>query len=213
MPRVTVLLADDHIIMLQGLRLLLKDSFQIVDMVSDGRALLEAAKQLKPDVIVTEISMPLLNGLDAIGKLKREGVTSKIIVLTMHVSPTLAAQAFKTGASGFLVKRSSGEELIEAIQQAVQGRFYLTPLVTEDTINVLMEASNNDGADEAKLTPRQREVLQLVAEGRTMKEVAGVLHISARTAETHKYEIMQVLQVKTTAQLIQHAVKIGLIMV
>jgi len=205
-----VLLADDHAMVAQGLQLLLKDSFDLVGTVSDGRALLEAAARLKPDVIIADISMPLLNGLDAVRQLKSNGVRAKVIILTMHADPHLAADAFRAGASGFVLKNSAGEELIQAIQEILQGRAYLTPLIAKDMITVLMEAKS-EGGSEAKLTPRQREVLQLVAEGRTMKEVAGLLNISARTAETHKYEMMSVLGVRTTAELIQCAIRLRLV--
>jgi DNA-binding NarL/FixJ family response regulator len=205
-----VLLADDHVIVAQGLASLLKESFDLVGTVRDGRALLDAAEQLKPDVIVTDISMPLLNGLDACRQLKSNGIEAKVVILTMHADPHMAAEAFRAGASGFVLKQSAGEELVQAIQEIVQGRAYLTPLIAKDMISVLMEAKG-EGGSEAKLTPRQREVLQLIAEGRTMKEVAGILKISARTAETHKYEMMGVLGVRTTAELIQCAIRLRLV--
>jgi DNA-binding NarL/FixJ family response regulator len=205
-----VLLADDHTMVAQGLQLLLKDSFDLVWTVRDGRALLEAAARLKPDVIIADISMPLLNGLDAVRQLKSNGVEAKVIILTMHADPHLAADAFRAGASGFVLKESAGEELIQAIREILQGRAYLTPLIAKDMITVLTEAKS-EGGSEAKLTSRQREVLQLIAEGRTMKEVAGVLNISARTAETHKYEMMNVLGVRTTAELVQCAIRLRLV--
>ncbi len=205
-----VLLADDHVIVAQGLELLLKDSFNLVGTVRDGRALLEAAARLKPDVIIADISMPLLNGLDAVRQLKSDGIEAKVIILTMHADPHLAADAFRAGASAFVLKNSAGEELIQAIHEILQGRAYVTPLIAKDMITVLMEAKS-EGGSEAKLTSRQREVLQLVAEGRTMKEVAGILNISARTAETHKYEMMSVLGVRTTAELIQYAIRLRLV--
>ena len=207
-----VLLADDHVIVAQGLELLLKDSFNLVGTVRDGRALLEAAARLKPDVIIADISMPLLNGLDAVRQLKSDGIEAKVIILTMHADPHLAADAFRAGASAFVLKNSAGEELIQAIHEILQGRAYATPLIAKDMITVLMEAKS-EGGSEAKLTSRQREVLQLVAEGRTMKEVAGILNISARTAETHKYEMMSVLGVRTIAELIQYAIRLRLVSV
>ncbi len=207
-----VLLADDHVIVAQGLELLLKDSFNLVGTVRDGRALLEAAARLKPDIIIADISMPLLNGLDAVRQLKSDGIEAKVIILTMHADPHLAADAFRAGASAFVLKNSAGEELIQAIHEILQGRAYVTPLIAKDMITVLMEAKS-EGGSEAKLTSRQREVLQLVAEGRTMKEVAGILNISARTAETHKYEMMSVLGVRTTAELIQYAIRLRLVSV
>ena len=210
MPVPRILLADDHKIVAQGLESLLKDSFNLVGTVSDGRALLEAAARLKPDVVVTDISMPLLNGLDAVRQFRTNGVEAKVVFLTMHADASLAAEAFRAGGSAFLLKQSAGDELIQAIQEILQGRAYLTPLIAKDMISVLMEAKEDRGG-ESKLTARQREVLQLVAEGKTMKEVAGILNISARTAETHKYEIMQVIGVKTTAELIQRAIRLHLV--
>lgn len=205
-----VLIADDHTIVAQGLESLLKESFDFVGTVTDGRALLEAAERLKPDVIVADISMPNLNGLDAARQLKSNGSNAKIVILTMHADPHLATEAFRAGASAFVLKQSAGEELVKAIHEILQGRAYLTPLIAKDMITVLME-SKGEPASEVKLTPRQREVLQLVAEGRTMKEVATILSISSRTAETHKYEMMQVLGVKTTAELVQHAIRLRLV--
>jgi DNA-binding NarL/FixJ family response regulator len=205
-----VLIADDHTIVAQGLESLLKESFDFVGTVTDGRALLEAAERLKPDVIVADISMPNLNGLDAARQLKSSGNNAKIVILTMHADPHLATEAFRAGASGFVLKQSAGEELVKAIHEILQGRAYLTPLIAKDMISVLMESKGEPGS-EVKLTPRQREVLQLVAEGRTMKEVANILSISSRTAETHKYELMQVLGVKTTAELVQHAIRLRLV--
>jgi DNA-binding NarL/FixJ family response regulator len=205
-----VLIADDHTIVAQGLELMLKESFNFIGTVTDGRALLEAAERLKPDVIVADISMPLLNGLDATRQLRSNGSTAKIVILTMHADPHLASEAFRAGASAFVLKQSAGEELVRAINEILQGRVYLTPLIARDMITVLMEAKGEPGG-EVKLTPRQREVLQLIAEGRTMKEVATILNISSRTAETHKYEIMEVLSVRTTAELVQHAIRLRLI--
>jgi DNA-binding NarL/FixJ family response regulator len=203
----SVLLADDHKIVVQGLESLLKDSFTFVGTVGDGRALLEAAARFKPDVVVTDISMPLLNGLDAVRQFRSHGIQAKVVFLTMHADAALAAEAFRAGGSAFLLKQSAGDELVQAIREILQGRAYLTPLIAKDTITVLMEAQK----EESKLTARQREVLQLIAEGKTMKEAAGILHISTRTAETHKYEMMQALGVKTTAELVKHAIRLHLV--
>ena len=210
MPLPKVLLADDHKIVAQGLELILKDSFTLVGTVSDGRALLEAAVRLKPDVVVTDISMPLLNGLDAVRQFRSKGVGAKVVFLTMHADADLAAEAFRAGGSAFLLKQSAGEELVQAIHEILQGRAYLTSLVAKDVISVLMEAREQRG-EATKLTARQRQVLQLIAEGKTMKEVAGILNVSARTVETHKYEMMEALGVKTTAELIQHAIRLHLV--
>ena len=212
MPRTRVLLADDHAVVAQGLEALLKDSFDLVGVVYDGRALVEAAERLRPDVVVTDVSMPLLNGLDAIRQIRTRRPNVKIVVLTMHKETQLAVDAFRAGASGYVLKVSPGEELITAIEQVALGRAFVTTLLAKDLITLLMEAAaGGESPAESPLTPRQREVLQLVAEGHTMKEVAAILNISPRTAESHKYEIMQVLGVDTTAALVQYAVRLKLV--
>jgi DNA-binding NarL/FixJ family response regulator len=213
MSKTRVLLADDHTIVAEGLRSLLEGEFEFVGTVGDGRALLDAARNLKPDVIVADISMPLLNGLDAARQLKRDGVAAKIVFLTMHSEAQLAAEAFRAGASGYVLKSSAGEELIAAIHEVAKGRAYVTPLITKDVLSFLMGAARQGRQPAVKLTPRQREVLQLVAEGRTMKEVASILNISARTVESHKYDMMESLGVQTNAELVQYAIKIGLVSV
>src|SRR5215469_13664874 len=152
MPLPKVLLADDHKIVAQGLELILKDSFSFVGTVCDGRALLEAAVRLKPDVVVTDISMPLLNGLDAVRQFRSNGVQAKVVFLTMHADANLAAEAFRAGGSAFLLKQSAGEELVQAIHEILQGRAYLTPLIAKDMITVLMEAKEDHGGN-SKLTP------------------------------------------------------------
>jgi DNA-binding NarL/FixJ family response regulator len=211
MPKTKVLLAEDHTVVAEGLRALLKDSFDLVGLVHDGHALLDAVETLAPDVIVTDISMPLLNGLDAVRQIRARRSDAKVIVLTMHRESALAAEAFRAGVSGYLLKTSPGEELITAIREVALGRSYVTTLLAKDLITLLLEAGNPAHVEGVQLTPRQREVLQLIAEGRTMKEAASILKISPRTAESHKYEIMQVLGVQTVAELIQHAIRMKLI--
>ncbi|MGO9255038.1 MAG: response regulator [Bryobacteraceae bacterium] len=211
MPKTKVLLAEDHTVVAEGLQSLLKDSFELVGMVHDGRALLEAAEKLRPDVIVTDISMPLLNGLEAVRQIRARRSDARIIVLTMHSDTQLAAEAFRAGVSGYLLKISPVEELVRAIREVAQGRSYVTTLLAKDLITLLIEAGAAPREDGSPLTPRQREVLQLIAEGRTMKEVAALLHISPRTAESHKYDIMQALGVRTTADLIQCAIRMKLV--
>jgi DNA-binding NarL/FixJ family response regulator len=210
MPKIRVLLADDHTMVAEGLKSLLKDPFDLVGVVHDGRALLKSAEELRPDVIVTDISMPLLNGLDAVRQIRAQRPETRIIILTMHRDTHLAAEAFRAGVSGYLLKVSPGEELVKAVREVAQGRSYVTSLLAKDLINLLMDAGapRDNGSP---LTPRQREVLQLIAEGRTMKEVAGLLHISPRTAESHKYDIMHALSVQTTAELIQCAVRMKMV--
>jgi DNA-binding NarL/FixJ family response regulator len=210
---IKVLLADDHAAVAEGIAALLKDLFKIVGIVYDGRALLAAANELQPDVILTDITMPLLNGVNAIRQIITARPRSKIIVLTMHADPELAVQAFRAGASGYLLKTSPGDEIIAAIREVMQGRAYLSSLLTKDLISVLIEARSRAEPAGSSLTPRQLEVLQLIAEGHTMKEIATTLNISPRTAESHKYDMMQQLGVQTTAELIQHAIRLKLITV
>jgi DNA-binding NarL/FixJ family response regulator len=211
MPMIKVLLAEDHTVVAEGLRALLKDSFELVGMVHDGRALLDAVEELHPDVIVTDISMPLLNGLDAVKQIRARRPSARIIVLTMHSDTQLAADAFRAGVSGYLLKISPGEELINAIREVALGRSYVTTLLAKDLITLLIEAGAAPNEGGSPLTPRQREVIQLIAEGRTMKEAAAILHMSPRTAESHKYEIMHALGVKTTAELVQYAIRMKLV--
>ena len=208
---ITVLLADDHAVVAEGLAALLSASFTLVGWAHNGRDLVSMSEELRPDVIVTDVSMPQLNGLDAIRQIRTKRADAKIVVLTMHSDTDLAVQAFRAGASAYVLKTSPGEELLTAIRTVAQGRVFLTSLIAKDIIEVLLEANQEPKTAGARLTPRQREVLQLIAEGRTMKEVASVLGISPRTAETHKYEMMQLLGATTTASLIQHAIRLKLI--
>jgi DNA-binding NarL/FixJ family response regulator len=209
-PKIRVLLADDHAIVSQGLEALLQESFDLVGSVRDGRALVASVSELKPDVAVTDISMPGLNGLEAIRQIKKIRPVTKIIALTMHSEPNLVAEALKAGASGYVLKSSAVEELERAIREVMLGRTYVTSLIAKDVFAVLMESGGVAGT-EPQLTARQREVLQLIGEGRTMKEIATALNISPRTAESHKYDMMQALGCKTTADLIRHAVKLRLV--
>jgi len=176
--------------------------------VGDGQALVEAAGRLKPDVIVVDISMPVMNGFDAVRQLKKQGNTAKIVFLTMHADDRLLAEAFRCGGVGYVLKQSAGEELIAGIKQVLAGHKYVTPLVASEWAEDVTKQVQD--TQKLTLTPRQREVLQLVIDGCTMKEIATRLGISTRTAETHKYEMMEGLGVETTAELIQYAVKLGL---
>jgi len=203
--RYTVLLADDHAIVRDGVAMLLEEhDFKVVATVGNGDELLEQARKLRPDVIVTDISMPAgPSGLDVILRLKAERIDSKVIVLTMHNDPALATQATRAGASGYLLKHSAGDELVTAIQHALQGRLYLTAAVTKDVMEQL-------AAPETKtptLTERQRDVLRLIVDGRRMKEIGAALDLSTRTVETHKYEMMRVLGVHSTAELVRYALE------
>src|SRR5271167_2730327 len=209
-----VLIADDHQLFAESLRSLLSPSHDIVGIATNGRELTELAVQFKPDLIVTDLTMPLLNGLDAMQNLRGVHLRSKFIVLTMHVDISLAVLVFRAGASAFVLKTASGDELKEALAVVHRGGCYLSPQFPSDLVSVLAEAARRPLVDKApQLTPRQREVLQLVAEGKTMKEVATQLNISTRTAESYKYHLMNVLGIRTTAELVQHAIKIGLITV
>jgi DNA-binding NarL/FixJ family response regulator len=205
--RTKVLLADDHAIVAEGLATLLKGHFDLVGTVNNGNELIDAAGKLRPDVIVADISMPVLSGLEALRRLKAARSEAKVIFLTMHADAQFATEAFRAGASGYVLKRSAGEELIAAIQEVLQGRTYLTPLMTKDVIANFTETT----APAVKLTPRQREVLRLIAEGRRMKEIGAMLELSTRTVETHKYEMMRGLGVESTAELVRYAIQIGLV--
>jgi DNA-binding NarL/FixJ family response regulator len=206
--RTRVLLADDHAIVAEGLASLLKDDFELVGTVNNGSELINSAQQLQPEIIVADIAMPVLSGLEALRRLKAARSDAKIIFLTMHADAQLATEAFRAGASGYVLKQSAGEELILAIQEVLQGRTYLTPLITKDVIATLTESKPQPAV---KLTPRQREVLRLIAEGRRMKEIATILELSTRTVETHKYEMMRALKVESTAGLVRYAIQIGLV--
>ena len=205
MPAPRVLLADDHHLLLGALEKLLQEDCQIVGRVSDGHALVAAAQQLKPDVIVLDVAMPLLNGLEAGRQIKQVLRSVKLIYVTMNEDPDIAAEAFRAGASAYLLKRSTPVELLTAIREVMLGRSYVTPLVTEQLVESLLKVEEHKAGQE--LTSRQREILQLVAEGRSMKEIAGVLDITPRTVAHHKYRLMDQLHIKSTAELVQYAVK------
>ena len=200
-----VLLADDHALLLGAFAKLLEEECEVVGQVSDGQALVSAAERLKPDVIVLDIAMPLLNGLEAGRQIKQKAREVKLIYLTMNEDADLAAEAFKLGASGYLLKRSAASELMAAIREVMKGRSYVTPLVTEGLVHALRTDSGKSPAHE--LTDRQREVLQLLAEGHSMKEVATIVNLTPRTVAFHKYQMMKQLKVTTTAELIQYAIR------
>jgi len=205
MGRPRVLLADDHALLLGAFEKLLAGECDVVGQASDGRALVAEAERLKPDVIVVDISMPLLNGLEAGRQIKQKLRDVKLIFLTMNEDSDLAAEAFRAGASGYLLKRSAASELPKAIREVMQGRSYVTPLVTEGLVESLLRV--DDHAASHELTARQREVLQLLAEGNSMKEVAAVLKLTPRTVAFHKYQMMEQLHIKSTAELIRYAVR------
>jgi DNA-binding NarL/FixJ family response regulator len=205
-------LADDHRLIREAFTRLLEPVCDVVGAVADGRALLAAVAELRPDIAVLDIAMPVLNGLDAARQLKRGMPEVKVIFLTMSEDPDLVAEAFRAGARGYLLKNSAATELLQAIQEVYQGRSYVTPLATQGLVNTLCHppvASRKAGG----LSPRQREVLQLLAEGRTMKEMARALRITARTVAFHKYTMMEELGIKTTAQLVLLAIRQHLVSV
>jgi DNA-binding NarL/FixJ family response regulator len=212
MKKPSVLMADDHSLILAGLRKLIEDECEVMGMVEDGRALVAAAQKLRPDLILLDISMPLLNGLEAARQLRTLAPESKLIFLTMHASPTYATEAFQVGASGYLLKRSAASELSLAIRSVLQGQYYLTPSLTKDVLDSVLKPSSGERGKpvSAALTPRQREVLQLVAEGRGTKAIAMILNVSAKTVEFHKSRIMRQLDVHTTADLTKYAITHGI---
>ncbi len=201
-----VLLADDHTLLLEAFEKLLEPDYTVVGAVSDGRALLSAAAELKPDVIVLDIAMPLLNGLDAARQIKKAMPAVKLIFLTMNEDPNVASEAFRAGASGYLLKTSASSELSKAIKEALCGRSYVTPVITQGLVESFIRQPG-DNRDAPKLTPRQREVLQLLAEGRSMKEAAKILNVTPRTVAFHKYRMMDQLNLMNNADLIQLAVR------
>jgi DNA-binding NarL/FixJ family response regulator len=203
--KTTVIVADDHTLVRDGLVSLLREhDFDVVGSYGDGAELVEAAQRLRPDVIVADIAMPRLTGLEALRRLRALKLESRVVVLTMHKDAKLAARALQDGASGFLLKESAGDELVSAIQQALQGRVYLTPAITKDVLARVADTSQTSGVE---LTPRQREVLRLIVAGRRMKEIAAVLNLSTRTVETHKYELMTTLGLHSTAELVRYALE------
>lgn len=206
MKRSRVLLADDHKMLLDALESLLEPTYEVVGLVTDGRALLKAAEKLRPDVIVLDIAMPQLNGLDAGRQLKQSMPGVKLVFMTMNEDPYLVGEAFRAGASAYLLKQAAGLELNEAIRRVLKGGSYVTPSVAKGLGDIsTRDPKNRELAPEP--TARQREVIQLLAEGRTMKEIASLLFITPRTVAAHKYTAMELLQVKTSAELIQYAIK------
>jgi DNA-binding NarL/FixJ family response regulator len=209
--RPRVLLADDHRLVAEALKSLLAPEFDLVGVVEDGRALVEAARTLRPDVIVADVTMPHLNGIDALVQLRQGGDRVPVVFLTMHRDVTFARRALDAGAAGFVLKHSAPAELISAIRAALEGKTYLTPQLAGEVLGVLKKGPEKAGDPMASLTPRQREVLQLLAEGLSAKEIATRLGISARTVEFHKYQIMETLGIHTNAELTRFAIKHGLV--
>ena len=211
MSKPRIVIADDHQILAEGLRGLLEPEFEVVAVVADGRELVTAAKQHKPDVIVTDVTMPSLNGIEAAVQLRAAGVKAKMIFLTMHRDIAYARRAMAAGAVGFVLKHSLASELITAVREALRGQTYVTPMIAGELLQSYREGESESRDSEQRLTPRQREVLLLIAEGKSAKEVAAMLRISIRTAEAHKAHILEALELRTTAELVQFAIRNGII--
>jgi DNA-binding NarL/FixJ family response regulator len=209
MGRPRVLIADDHTLVAEAFKTLLEPDYQVVKRVTDGRSLLAAAKELKPDLVLLDLGMPLLNGLDAGRELKKSLPKTKLIVLTMNEDPDVASEALRNWASGYLLKKSAGVELKEAIGEVLRGHSYVTPKIAQKLMDEFIRDPRHDRAKE--LTQRQRQVLQLLAEGRSMKEAATVLDIAVRTIAFHKYRIMEDFGLKTNADLVRFAIRQHLI--
>ena len=212
MRKSRVLIADDHKIFAEGLKRLLSEDFDIVEIVADGRQLVAAAEKLRPDVIVVDISMPMLNGIDAVQQIKKVQPAIKAVFLTMHPDVAYAVRAFKEGASGYVLKNAVPDELITAIREGLKGKTYVTPMIAGKLMRAYESGSQTQIEIDTvlKLSSRQREVLQLLAEGHSVKEIAFILNISSKTVEYHKYRMMEDLDAKTTADLIRFAVKQGI---
>jgi DNA-binding NarL/FixJ family response regulator len=213
MKRPTVLLADDHEIVIEGLLRVLDPAFEVVGSVSDGAALIKTAEKLKPDLIIADISMPVLNGIEAIRRISKSLPRTAIVVLTMHLDVMYATEAIAAGATGYVLKHSIRSELLTAAQKALKGEVYVSEKIAPEVMQALAEASRQNKSVRSELTARQREVLQLVAEGHTIPEIAQTLYISPRTVEFHKYNVMEALGLHSTAELTQYAIKHGIVAV
>ena len=211
MNRTRVLLADDHPLFLAALRALVEAECEVVGAVSDGRALMEAASQLKPDVIVVDIGLPLLNGIDAARQIKKEQPEAKILFLTMHANPAYLKEALVAGATGYLLKTSAREELLGALRDVIRNRIHVSPGFGEEIVEQFELHPRSFAGSQSVLTGRQREILQLVAEGRTAKEMARILNVSVQTVAFHKHQIMEKLGLRTTAELTKYAIQEGLV--
>lgn len=207
MKKRRIILADDHKFITESLKSILEPTYEIVGTVEDGQSLIKEAARLLPDVLIVDISMPKLNGLEAVRQIKKEGVESKVIFLTMHPDIIYASKAFEAGALGYVLKHSAHSELLQAVENVLLGKIFITDTIAKELENVTH--SRRDPI--RKLSPRQREVLQLLAEGKSAKEVASILCISPRTVEFHKYRIMEELGISTSAELVQYSIKHGII--
>ena len=205
--RPRLLIADDHTLLLEGIRLMLEPEFDLVGSVEDGQSLLVAAKTLKPDIILLDISMPALNGLDAARRIRQFLPSAKLIFLTMHADSDYVTAAFQAGAMGYLLKRAAATELKTAIREVLKGHHYVSPLVTRNALELLISSAKPGDKPSDRLTPRQREVLQLVAEGRSRKEIASILNITVKTVEFHKATLARELNLHTVADFTRYAIE------
>jgi DNA-binding NarL/FixJ family response regulator len=205
--RPKIIVADDHTLVAEACKKLLDAEYDVVATVGDGRTLVRTAVTLKPQVIIVDISMPLLNGLDAGQQVKKMAPSVKLIYLTMNQDADLAAEAFRCGASGYLLKTCAASELTTAVREVLRGKSYLSPAIAKDTVDFLLKQGEEMVDEGSELTERQREVLQLLAEGKSMKEVGSVLNLTTRTVAFHKYRIMQVLHAHSNAELVRYAIK------
>jgi DNA-binding NarL/FixJ family response regulator len=211
MKKARILLAEDHKIVIEGLKNLLEPEFEIVGAVENGRALLTAAQDINHDVIVADISMPLLNRIDALRQIKKDNSETKVVFLSMHSDVTYATSALEAGASAYVLKHSASSELVAAIHEALKGRTFITPTLYRDRVMLYTKGNQNRNDTFAKITSRQIEVLQLLAEGKSIKEIAYILNISNRTVEFHKYRMMENLEIRTSAELVRYAIKHGIV--
>lgn len=205
--RPRLLIADDHTLLLEGIRLMLEPEFELVGSVEDGQSLLVAAKTLKPDIILLDISMPALNGLDAARRIRQFLPSAKLIFLTMHADSDYVTAAFQAGAMGYLLKRAAATELKTAVREVLKGHHYISPLVTRNALELLISSAKPGEKPSDRLTPRQREVLQLVAEGRSRKEIASILNITVKTVEFHKATLARELNLHTVADFTRYAIE------
>jgi DNA-binding NarL/FixJ family response regulator len=205
--RPRILIADDHTLMADLCKRLLETEYDVVGTVNNGRAMVRAAAELKPDVIVVDIAMPILNGLDAGQRVKEMMPSIKLVYLTMNMGADVAAEAFRRGASGYLLKTCASSEMLVAVREVLRGKSYISRTLPKDTVNYLRWQDEEMGDEEARLSARQREVLQLLAEGKAMKEVSAVLNLTTRTVAFHKYRIMEVLGARSNAELVRYAVR------
>ncbi len=207
MSRPRIMIADDHAFVADACKKLLEPEYDVVATVGDGRALVRIAATLKPQVIIIDIGMPLLNGLDAGQQIKRILRSVKLVFLTMNTDPVLAAEAFRRGASAYLLKTCAASELAVAIREVLKGMSYLSPAIAKETVDFLLRQDKEFIDEGQRLTERQREVLQLLTEGKSMKEVAYALNVTTNTVAFHKYRIMEILNAKSNAELVQYAIR------